>query len=238
MAVHTLIMRTGVGAGLLAAALAALSPLSTAAAAPEGLPEYRDAMPPTPPPPPPGSLWSEANARAMIGMDGNARRVGDLITVRITERTRAEAAADTETRRESTVGGSISRMFGVVEGATKNNPLMGGELALEAAGGSSFSGDAKTTREGLVTGSLTCRVVEKYPNGNLKIYGWKEVRTNRETTYLVLTGIIRPRDIQANNTIESDFVAEAKLQLDGAGVVADKQGPGIGARVVDHAWPF
>jgi flagellar L-ring protein precursor FlgH len=81
-------------------------------------------------------------------------------------------------------------------------------------------------------------VVEKYPNGNLKIYGWKEVRTNRETTYLVLTGIIRPRDIQANNTIESDFVAEAKLQLDGAGVVADKQGPGIGARVVDHAWPF
>lgn len=223
-------------AGLMACALCLWA--AEASATPEGVPDYKDAMPPAPPPAPPGSLWSEANARAMIGMDGNARRVGDLITVRITERTRAEAAADTATRRESTVGGSVSKLFGVVKGVTRTNPNMGGELALAATGGSEFRGDGKTTREGLVTGSLTCRVVEKYPNGNLKIYGWKEVRTNRETTYLVLTGIIRPRDIQANNTIESDFVAEANLQLSGGGVVSDKQGPGLGTRVIDHAWPF
>ncbi len=223
-----------VGLGLLAAGVWS----GSAAATPEGVPDYKDAMPPLPAPAPPGSLWSEANARSMIGMDGNARRVGDLITVRISERTRAEAAADTATRRESTVGGSVSKLFGVVEGAARTNPNLGGELSLAATGGSEFRGDGKTTREGLVTGALTCRVVEKYPNGNLKIYGWKEVRTNRETTYLVLTGIIRPRDIQANNTIESDFVAEATLQLSGGGVVSDKQGPGLGTRVVDHAWPF
>jgi flagellar L-ring protein precursor FlgH len=205
---------------------------------PKEFPDYSASMPAIPPVAAPGSLWSEAQARAMIGMDGNARRVGDLITVRITEDTRAEALADTETRRSSTVEGGITKFFGVAEGATKANPNMGGEIGLAATGGSEYRGDGKTRREGALTGMLTCWVVEKYPNGNLRIYGWKEVRTNRETQYLVLTGIIRPRDIQANNVIASDFVAEARIQFDGSGVVADKQGPGFGTRVVDHAWPF
>ena len=76
------------------------------------------------------------------------------------------------------------------------------------------------------------------PNGNLRIWGWKEIRTNRESQYLVLTGLVRPRDIKANNTVESQWIGEASIGFDGKGVIADKQGPGIAHRVMDHAWPF
>ena len=210
---------------------------TSAVAGPE-VPKYPMMMPAPGEPAAPGSLWNEANARVMIGMDGNARRVGDLITVQISEKTAAESVADTQTRRESSVGGGIGRFFGVVKGATRNNPDLGPDIGFEAEGGAEFRGDGSTKRQGTLSGMLTCRVVEKFPNGNLRIWGWKEVRTNRETQYLVLSGIIRPRDIQANNIIMSDFVAELQLGFDGSGVVADKQGPGVGHRVMDHAWPF
>ena len=81
-----------------------------AAAGPE-VPQYPMMMPAPGVPPAPGSLWNEANARVMIGMDGNARRVGDLITVEISEKTAAESVADTQTRRDSSVGGGIGRFF-------------------------------------------------------------------------------------------------------------------------------
>lgn len=202
------------------------------------VPDYPMMMPAPEAPPAPGSLWNEANARVMIGMDGNARRVGDLITVQVSERTAATVDADTATRRESSSGGGIGRFFGVVNQATRNNPDLGPDIGFEVEGGAEYRGDGSTSRTGTLTGMLTCRVVEKFPNGNLRIWGWKEVRTNRETQYLVVTGIIRPRDIQANNIIMSDYVAELQLGFDGSGVVADKQGPGVAHRLVDHAWPF
>ena len=57
-------------------------------------------------------------------------------------------------------------------------------------------------------------------------------------SFLVVEGLARPRDIQADNTITSGLLAEAKIQFNGAGVVGDKQGPGVVHRVMDHAWPF
>jgi flagellar L-ring protein precursor FlgH len=180
---------------------------------------------------------NSALQRIEDGTYGYCEETG-LITVEISEKTAAESIADTQTRRESSTGGSIGRFFGAVKGATENNPNLGPDIGFEATGGSQYRGDGSTKRAGTLTGMLTCRVVEQFPNGNLRIWGWKEIRTNRETQYLVLTGIIRPRDIRASNVIMSDFVAELQLGFDGSGVVADKQGPGIGHRVMDHAWPF
>ena len=186
----------------------------------------------------PGSLWSEGRVRVIIGMDGNARRVGDLITVAISEQTRTELNADTESSRESSVGGGIGSFFGVVNGITAANPRLGGQIGLSANGAAEYRGDGTTRREGLLTGQLTCRVMDVQPNGNLVIWGTKEIEVNRETQYLVLTGVVRPRDIQADNTVFSHLVAEARIVFDGEGVVGDKQGPGIGHRVMDHVWPF
>lgn len=186
----------------------------------------------------PGSLWDETRARVIIGMDYNARQPGDLITVTISEETRTELLADTASSRESSVGGGIGSFFGLVNAATGANPNLGGQIGLQANGNSEYRGDGSTRREGLLSGQVTCRVMAVEPNGNLVVWGTKELSVNRENQYLVLTGVVRPRDIRADNSVLSHFVAEARIAYNGSGVVADKQGPGIGHRVVDHVWPF
>lgn len=186
----------------------------------------------------PGSLWSETSTRLLIGMDGNARRPGDLVTVNIDEEFLSQAMADTDTSRESNVGGGIGSLFGITNAITKANPDMGGEIGLSVTSGSEYKGGGKTRRESEFVGKLTCRVMAVESNGNLRVWGWKEIRTNRETQYLVLTGLVRPRDIRADNTVDSPKIAEATIDFEGKGVIADKQGPGIAHRVLDHAWPF
>jgi flagellar L-ring protein precursor FlgH len=189
--------------------------------------------------PMPGSLWSEVGARSLVGMNGNARRVGDLITVFIEEKTITELTAETGLRRKSDMTGKLGSFFGIGKQITKNNKgNLGGGLGYETESQHGFDGQGKTTREGSLQGRLTCRVIEVMINGNLRVWGYKQVRSNRETQYLVVEGLARPLDIQADNTIESSLLAEAKIEFNGAGVVGDKQGPGVIQRAVDHAWPF
>jgi len=171
-------------------------------------------------------------------MDSNSRRVGDLITVNISEETETELQADTSSSRDSTIGGGVGSMLGIGSGMVGANPNLNGELSLSLSGNADFSGDGKTRREGTLNGTLTCRVVEVMPNGNLKLWGYKEVRSNKETQYLILEGLVRPRDVQADNTVDSYLLAEARIEFAGAGTVSDKQKPGSVHRVLDHAWPF
>lgn len=185
-----------------------------------------------------GSLFNEKRTRMLVGMEGNARQIGDLITIEITESTSSQVSADTITRRDSSVSASIGSLFGIKQQIVDANPNMGGTIGMETESTNSFSGDGETSRAGKLDGKITCRVVEVRSNGNLVIFGWKEVRANRETMYLSLSGVIRPQDIQANNTILSDLIAEARIEYTGAGVISDKQGPGVGTRILDNIWPF
>ena len=187
----------------------------------------------------PGSLWNEVGARSLVGMNGNARRVGDLITIVIDEKTITELTAQTGTQRTSGMSGRLGSFFGIGKQITKNNQgNLGGGLGYETESKHGFDGQGKTARAGTLQGRLTCRVIEVKPNGNLVIWGYKEVRSNRETQFLVVHGSARPLDIAADNTIRSGLLAEAKIEFNGAGVVGDKQGPGVIQRATDHVWPF
>lgn len=86
--------------------------------------------------------------------------------------------------------------------------------------------------------SLTTQVVRVYPNGNLKIRGGKEVRVNNETQIIYVTGIIRPVDILADNTVDSNKVLNARISYTGKGAISDKQQPGWLMRTIDKVWPF
>ena len=187
----------------------------------------------------PGSLWTEVGARSLVGMNGNARRVGDLITIFIDEKTITELSAETGTQRKSGMQGKLGSFFGIGKQITDNNQgNLGGGLGYETESKHDFDGQGTTARAGTLQGRLTCRVIEVMPNGNLRIWGYKQVRSNRETQFLVVEGLARPLDIQADNTIQSSLLAEAKIEFNGAGVVSDKQGPGVVQRGMDHAWPF
>jgi flagellar L-ring protein precursor FlgH len=190
------------------------------------------------PRPPPGSLWSEVEARALIGMDGNARRVGDLITVLIIENAATNIDADTKSERKSDNSFGIDAALGLDTSILRANPDMGSSIGLGGSSESKFDGKAQTSRSGSLRATVTCQVEEVLPNGNLRIRGTKQVRVSRETQFLVLSGIVRPRDILLDNTVQSNLIAEARIEFTGAGVVADKQGPGWGTRVADTLWPF
>jgi flagellar L-ring protein precursor FlgH len=186
----------------------------------------------------PGSLWSEVSARRLMGLDAGARQVGDLVTVLVYEQTATTIDAQTDLSRLSESAAAINALFGAEKRITEAHPDMNGTIALGASSASQFNGEGGTTRGSSVETWLTCSVIEVLPTGNLRLWGYKQVRVNRETQYVVLTGIVRPRDIQMDNTVVSDRLAEAVFEITGSGVVADKQGPGLFSRVLDAVWPF
>ena len=136
----------------------------------------------------PGALWSEKKVRMMVGMEGNARQIGDLITIVITEQTSSQVRADTTTRREASISNSIGSLFGLQNKILQKYPNIGGELAMTTNSENAYRGDGNTSRVGMLDGIVTCKVVDVHPNGNLVVFGCKEVRANKETQYLSLSG--------------------------------------------------
>jgi flagellar L-ring protein precursor FlgH len=103
---------------------------------------------------------------------------------------------------------------------------------------SDFKGDGTTSRSGDLTAFITCRVTEVLPNGNLRIVGTREILVNHENQVIVLSGVIRPRDINDQNIIASRFIADAKIAYSGSGVIDDRQRPGWMANFLETVWPF
>ena len=196
------------------------------------------AAPPAAPPTEPGSLWSEVSARRLMGLDAGARQVGDLVTVVVSEETTTSVGANTDLARDSASQAGIDALLGAEKNLTGAHPNMGGVLAIGGGSSSSYAGSGDTSRGSSIDTWLTCSVIEVLGNGNLRLWGYKKVRVNRETQYVVLSGIVRPRDIQMDNTVVSDRLAEAEYEVTGNGVIADKQGPGFMSRILDHLWPF
>jgi len=192
-----------------------------------------------------GSLWKESGYRNLF-RDLRARQAGDLVTVNIAESSKANKKADTQTSRESSIDGGIDNALGWetkikeltslgshgVKGAFKNNPMFKANIKSE------FTGSGQTSRDETMTASITARVLDVTPEGNLHIRGTREVKVNNETQYITLTGMIRPEDISPDNTILSSYIADAKIAYSGSGSVSDKQRPGWLMRAVDFVWPF
>ncbi|MEQ1567714.1 MAG: flagellar basal body L-ring protein FlgH [Myxococcota bacterium] len=190
------------------------------------------------PPVEPGSLWSEVQARRLMGLEAGARQVGDLVTVLLLEQTTTSLDATTDLQRDSSANASIEALLGAEQTITAAHPDMGGAISLGGGIGTGFGGAGATSRGSAISTMLTCEVIAVLPNGNLRLWGYKKVRVNRETQYVVITGVVRPRDIQMDNTVVSDRLSEAEFEITGSGVVADKQGPGVLSRILDHLWPF
>jgi flagellar L-ring protein precursor FlgH len=225
---------------LLALACAA----SLAASKPPAPPPVQAVAPPAPVAPA-GSLWSESRSRALLGYNGNARTVGDLITVVIDENTKSGIDADTSTSRDSSSEYGVKALLGLETSILKANPNMGkgtldkgGKFGVGGYSSSKLEGAGATSRNGTLEATLTCTVQEVLDNGNLRVRGTKAVRVNRETQYLTLEGIVRSRDIRIDNTVQSNLLAEARVEYTGTGVLADKQGPGWMTRVGDAVWGF
>ncbi|UCG64971.1 MAG: flagellar basal body L-ring protein FlgH [Deltaproteobacteria bacterium] len=187
-----------------------------------------------------GSLWSDARGVTLYP-DTTARRVGDVVTVRIVEDPEAELNANTKTSRSSSINAQL-KFLGYMQALADKNPRLAqnpGEDDLIKAGlGMSFDGKGSSDRDGHVKAYVSAMVVKVLPNENLFIQGKREIKVNNETQYIALSGIIRPEDISPHNEIPSTYVANAKITYSGIGPLADKQRPGWLGRIVDYVWPF
>lgn len=200
---------------------------------------------PTPPIPTPprepvgeGSLWVD-EGRNHYFLDNKARWLNDLVTVKIVEVNQAQSAASTESSRGSSVDAGITSFFGAPSHFGLPHIWPGGfKPEIKAGIESTFEGSGTTSRSIKVLATITCRVVQVLPNGNLVIEGIREVKVNREREYIALRGVVRPQDIGPDNTVLSTQVADARIEYSGSGVISDRQGPGILTRVLDWVWPF
>jgi flagellar L-ring protein FlgH len=184
------------------------------------------------------SLWSNS---ASLYEDFKARRVNDLVTIRVVEDISGSGKADTTATRSSSLNAKVEDFFGMPPNANLQNLYGHGYTFSPTVKGSAeedFKGAGETTRQGKVIGTITAKVVEVMPNANLFIESRKEITINNEKQILILRGMIRPVDISQDNTILSNKVADAQVYLIGDGVVQDKQSPGWLVRILDKVWPF
>ena len=163
------------------------------------------------------SLWSEE--QTSMYRDKDDYEVGDLVTVLIEEDASAVQSAVSDSSKGSDI--DVEAGSGILSFL---NPFSFGYSGSESADGS-------TERAGTLEADITVTIEEVLDNGNFKIAGNKNIKIDDETQTIKLTGIIRPSDIKADNTIESQLVAEPEIEYEGKGIVGDKQERGIISRV-------
>jgi flagellar L-ring protein precursor FlgH len=185
------------------------------------------------PPASDGSIYSAGGGIALFE-DSKARRVGDLLTVVLVEKTQAEKKANTSTAKKTSDDIANPTLFG--------RPLSvngTGVLGFDLGSDQSFSGGGASTQSNTLSGSVTVIVMRVLPNGNLVVRGEKQLSLNQGSERVALEGIVRPIDIAANNSVTSDRVANAKIRYAGNGAVADANAMGWLARFFNSVlFPF
>lgn len=202
---------------------------------------YRAVSMPMPTPQPvhrqENSLW--ASNRQTFFEDQRADNVGDILTVTIDIKDRAQLDNQTERTRESTETAGLNSFLGyesslsdVLPEAIDNGNLVGANTK------SDYNGKGKINRKEIIRMKLAAVITQVLPNGNMVIEGRQEVRVNFEKRVLELAGIVRPQDINIDNAIPYEKVAEARISYGGKGQITDIQQPRYGQQVYDVLFPF
>lgn len=183
-----------------------------------------------------GSIWQSTSAN--LTDDMKARRRGDIVTIVISETASASKESKTDTSRNSSAGAGVKNLLGLQNaGLLKNNFADLGKI-LETNYDSSFKGAGSTSRQENLKATITARVIDVLPNGNLMIEGRRNIKVNDEDQIIVLEGTIRSRDITPDNTVNSIYVADARISYSGRGIISDRQSPGWFLNILDKIWPF
>jgi flagellar L-ring protein precursor FlgH len=163
-----------------------------------------------------------------------ARRVGDTLTIRLNERTNASKSSSTSTKKSTTVdmpGPIIAGQPVTVNGAEVLNVQVDNDAA--------FDGEGDSSQSNRLEGDITVTVAQRLPNGNLLVRGQKWIAINQGKEYVRIQGIVRPIDIDPDNSISSLKVADAMISYGGKGALADANTPGVLSRFFNLPWmPF
>jgi len=213
--------------------------------APKRDPQFAAARPVMPPVEPQGTGAIYHSGYGITWFeDIRARRVGDLLTIKLVERTDASKKASTFATHESSNSVSNPTLFGTVPkfdlpswfplDNTNNNNL---EFKLDA--NSDFDGEGESEQSNKLTGDVTVTVTEVLPNGYLLVQGEKRIGINQGNEYIKLSGIVRPYDIDSSNTVASNRVGDVTIVYAGDGAIAESNSMGWLSRFfVSALFPF
>ena len=158
-----------------------------------------------------------------LASDRRASRVNDLITVRVIENIESSATADSQLDKSSDGSASVPTLFGL---ETKLPAAIDPTNLASMSAESAFRGSGTTTRTSMLTATMTTRVSEVLPNGDLVLEGVRELDLNGERQVVVLTGIVRAQDVRRNNQVFSTQIAQLRIQYYGRGLMKDNLKPG------------
>jgi flagellar L-ring protein FlgH len=174
------------------------------------------------------SLWMSG-----LNDDLRARRLNDLVTVRVSELVTAQGSADSALDKDSSLNASVTSLFGL----ESKFPGWLDPTSLAAANSNTqFEGSGSTARSGSLTAALTARVVEVLPNGDLALEGVREIGINGDRQILVLTGVVRTADIGPGNVVPSTAVGQMRIRYFGRGLMKDNLEPGLLVRIMNKVF--
>lgn len=185
----------------------------------------------------PNSLW-RSNSSTFFG-DPRAAEIGDILTVSINISDRAQVSNQTARSRAVAEDANLTNFFGGEAALDQffNDAVNPASLA-NFGSNSSTQGAGSVNRSETIEMTAAAIVTEVLWNGNLVIHGRQEVRINNEVRELLIAGIVRPEDIAADNTIDHQKIAEARISYGGRGHISDMQRPPIGQELYNLLWPF
>src|SRR5580698_11423596 len=212
-----------------------LSPVSN----PTTAPGYKPVQMPMPTPQPatfnPNSLWR--NGSRAFFRDQRAHQIGDILTVKVNINDTAQFQDQTQVTRTATEDNEITNFLGANR---INNPakavLPGALITAESNTQSNANGSINRTDQ-LVT-NVAAVVTQLLPNGNMVIEGKQEVRLNTEMRVLIVAGVVRPEDVDSDNSIDLPKIAEARVAYGGKGTLSTIQPPPWGNQALSVLLPF
>jgi flagellar L-ring protein precursor FlgH len=171
--------------------------------------------------------------------DQTAKRIGDVLTITLLERTQARKADDLRTKKDLDVSINAPSMYSLGAQMLSGQTLSGQDINASIQANREFDGEGKANQSNSLSGNISVTVIDVLPNGNLSVRGEKRVTLNQGDEFIRLSGIVRPVDINAANIITSDKVADVTIMYVGEGAMADASKMGWVARILNSPWfPF
>ncbi len=168
-----------------------------------------------------------------LTMDLRARKVNDIVTVRVLESISASGTADSSIGKSTNTAVGVTSLFGL---ETKlPSSISPTELAASQSD-TGFKGSGATTRTSALTATLSARVAEVLPSGDLVIEGVREIEINGDRQVVVLTGVARVADIGPGNVVSSAALGQLSIRYFGRGLTKNSLSPGWLIRILNKVF--